>query len=346
MLDKYLSGASPWGLRLVSVSLALALSCGGLAHSADERAPNKKALHDYAMKAQKIAGADLAFDFYHRCFIDPNYEDTIAASRKADHPVEPAKVFDQLYYLGNNSVQAWLLATRDGYILFDTLNNPEEAKRYIEGGMAKLGLDPKQIKHIVISHEHSDHFGGAKYLQGKYGAVVHAHSEAWKGMPPRIALEIQRGAKRDAASLIPAHGADIADGEKFTFGGTTLTFYNVPGHSAGSIAAIFPVTDNGKPHVIGFFGGLGMPSDAARRSIIINSFRRWRPIAAAANVDTLIGNHQPQDHAVDFLEFIRIREPGDANPFVYGNDKYQRYFQVQEECTQVNLARVGWPTVP
>jgi metallo-beta-lactamase class B len=112
------------------------------------------------------------------------------------------------------------------------------------------------------------------------------------------------------------------------------------------MSAIFPVTDNGVKHVVGFFGGLGMPSEAARRPIIIRSFRRWMPIAAAAGVDTLIANHQGQDHAVDKIEFIRIRHPGDPNPFVVGAEKYHRYMQIQEECTQVNLARVGEPTVP
>lgn len=327
-------------------ALALGIAAAGAAHAQEKRPPNTQALYEHAMKAQNIAGQDLAFDYYHRCFIDPNYGDTIADARKADFPVEPAKVFDQLYYVGHNGVQAWILETRDGYILFDTLNNPEEAQKYIEGGMAKLGLDPKKIKHIFLMHEHSDHFGGAKYLQEKYGALVHAHPEAWKGIPARIKLEQSRGRERDPATLIPAHGADVTDGQVFTFGGQTITWYNMPGHSAGTIAAIFKVTDNGKPHTVGFFGGLGMPSAAERRSIIIKSFRRWRPIAAAAGVDTLIANHQGQDHAVDFLEVIRIRHPGDPNPFVYGKDKYQRYFQVQEECTQVNLARVGWPTVP
>ena len=66
-----------------------------------------------------------------------------------------------------NTVGSWALNTSDGIILFDTLNNTEEAQRIIEGGMKTMGLDPTRIKYIVIMHGHADHFGGAKYLQDK-----------------------------------------------------------------------------------------------------------------------------------------------------------------------------------
>src|SRR5437763_12097075 len=56
--------------------------------------------------------------------------------------VPPFKAFDQLYYFGMNTVGSWALNTSDGIILFDTLNNTEEAQRIIEGGMKTMGLDP------------------------------------------------------------------------------------------------------------------------------------------------------------------------------------------------------------
>jgi metallo-beta-lactamase class B len=31
----------------------------------------------------------------------------------------------------------------------------------IIGGMKKVGLDPAQIKYVLISHAHADHIGGA-----------------------------------------------------------------------------------------------------------------------------------------------------------------------------------------
>ena len=318
-------------LRVLSASAMLAALSAGVVHAQERPAAAKDDnLYEHVMKARKAAGTDLMHHFYHRCFVDPNYTGTIAKLRKEAAPMEPLKVFDQLYFLGQNGVSSWALQTSQGIIIFDTLNNPDEARQYIEGGMAKLGLDPKQIRYVFIMHEHADHFGGAKYLQEKYpGLHLAASAIAWQNMPTA-----NRG-----AGLMPRHDIDVADGQKFTLGDTTLTFYSTPGHSDGTISTIFKVTDHGAPHVVGFFGGMGSPNTAANRTKIIASFKRWRPLAAAAGVDTLIANHQGQDYSVENLEFLKVRHPTDPNPYVLGKDAYQRYFEVQTECTYANLVR-------
>ena len=85
--------------------------------------------------------------------------------------------------------------TSDGIILFDTLNNTEEAQRIIEGGMKTMGLDPTRIKYIVIMHGHADHFGGAKYLQDK------SHPRVLMGLP--------------IGTWSPGHRARTAAGRRF-----------------------------------------------------------------------------------------------------------------------------------
>jgi metallo-beta-lactamase class B len=316
--------------RSMMILALSALSCGVAYAAPAPDGAKSDTMYEHIMKARKAAGTDLMHQFYHRCFVDPNYTDTIAKLRKAPAPMEPLKVFDQLYFLGQNDVSSWALQTSDGIILFDTHNNPADAKQYIEGGMAKLGLDPKQIKYVFIMHEHADHFGGAKYLKEKYPSLhLVASATAWAKMPT---------ANR-ADGLVPAHDMDIADGQVFKLGDTTLTWYLTPGHSDGTISTIFKVTDHGTPHVVGFFGGLGSPNSAVNRNKIIASFQRWKPIAAAAGVDTLIANHQGQDYSVENLEFLKVRHATDPNPYVIGKDAYQRYFDVQIECTYANLIR-------
>src|SRR5258706_2244571 len=109
---------------------------------------------------------------------DKTFESPVPAARKL--PSQPAvKAFDQFYYLGINTVSAWALNTSEGIILFDTLNNTEEAAQYIEGGLRHVGLDPARIKYIVLTHGHGDHFGGAKYLQQKYHARVLMSAIDW-----------------------------------------------------------------------------------------------------------------------------------------------------------------------
>ena len=77
-----------------------------------------------------------------------------------------AKVFDNFYFVGGKIHSSWALKTSAGIILFDTLF-PYNSAALIEGGFKKLGLNPKDIKYVIISHAHQDHIGGAEYLQKK-----------------------------------------------------------------------------------------------------------------------------------------------------------------------------------
>ncbi len=74
--------------------------------------------------------------------------------------MEPFQIFDNLYYVGIDWVSACVLETTDGLILIDSLYgkwiNPMLAN------IAKLGLDPADIKYVLVTHGHFDHHGGAK----------------------------------------------------------------------------------------------------------------------------------------------------------------------------------------
>src|SRR4030095_1001433 len=79
---------------------------------------------------------------------------------------EPAKVFDNLYFVGGKLHSSWALTTKEGIILIDTIY-PYNSEELVIGGMKKLGLDPKNIKYVLISHAHGDHIGGAEMLQSR-----------------------------------------------------------------------------------------------------------------------------------------------------------------------------------
>src|ERR1051325_10141902 len=81
------------------------------------------AMREHMLKAKKIAGADLFPYYSHRCLIDQTYRRTISHSIQANGAIEPEKVMDNLYFIGQNAVSAWALTTDQGIILFDTLNN-------------------------------------------------------------------------------------------------------------------------------------------------------------------------------------------------------------------------------
>src|ERR1700757_2175547 len=62
---------------------------------------------------------------------------------------EPAKVFDNLYFVGGKLHSSGALTTMSGIILIDTIY-PYNSEELIIGGMKKVGLDPAQIKYVLI----------------------------------------------------------------------------------------------------------------------------------------------------------------------------------------------------
>ena len=91
---------------------------------------------------------------------------------------EPAKVFDNLYFVGTKIHSSWALTGSEGIILIDTLYDyaSEEA---IVGGLKKLGLDPAKVKYVIISHAHGDHVGGAKLMQDRFGSRLVMGAPDW-----------------------------------------------------------------------------------------------------------------------------------------------------------------------
>ena len=298
----------------------------------------RQAVAQHLSAARKIAGNDLFQDMAHRCIISPRFPLRVNGIQYKGK-ITPTKLFDNFYSIGENEVSAQALVTSAGIIVFDTLNNEDEAKNILVPNMVALGLDPKNIKYIVITHEHPDHYGGARYLQKTYGAKVIASAIAWDGMA-QIAAN-----PGGPFSKLPIPDKDMAmgDGQSLTLGDTKVTFYITPGHAKGVLSSIFNVTDHGTPHVVGYFGGTGgAPADVDLQRAQIASLDRWAGIAAKAGVDVNITNHALHSEALEKEVLLRYRLPGDSNPFVLEKPVYQRYVRVLEECGKVQLAMLGF----
>jgi metallo-beta-lactamase class B len=238
---------------------------------------------------------------------------------------EPVKVFDNLYFFGQSEYAVWAITTSQGIIVLDTIFD-YSVEDEVAGGMKKLGLDPANIKYAVVSHAHPDHDGGARFLQDHYGTRVIMSPADWDVLDKRT---IGTKPKRDI---------EATDGQKLTLGDTTLTLYITPGHTPGTISTLFPVKDNGTPHLAALWGGVGLNPDRERVELYIRSAQRFSGIVKQAGADIIFTNHTDWDRSKINLAVLAKRAPGSPNPYIVGNAKVLNFLKVAEECA---TARIG-----
>ena len=295
---------------------------------------------DAHLNAAKTAAA---FDWpgtLARLCIAPPFVAGVADNRPGPAPardtwfIEPAKVFDNLYFVGSRIHNSWALTNNDGIIILDTLytyNSEEE----ILGGLKKLGLDANKIKYVIITHAHGDHVGGAKILQDRVpGVRIVMGGPDWDSIEKSINGYPGGKPKRDIAAQ---------DGQKITVGDNTVTLVLTPGHTPGTLSMLFAVKDNGKPLNAAYSGGtaFNFPSTVPNFDTYIASQRKMAKAAADSNATILMSNHTEFDSAVPKIKALAARKRGEPHPYDAGKDVVQRYFKVTEECAQAQRLKLS-----
>lgn len=276
----------------------------------------------------------------------PSFFDNYRAMLK-EPPLEPMRVMDELYFVGAKWTTAWAVKTSAGIIIIDAMDNAAEAEQYIEGGLRKLGLDPADIRYVIVSHAHGDHYGGADYLKQKFNPRVVMSEIDWK------ALEETRRDPLFGTKVNPLFGPppkrdqSVVDGETITLGDTTLKLYVIPGHTLGTLATVFTVHDRGQPHRAVAWGGtaynFGPLPD--RLQIYSDTTQRYIGVLRDEKADIVLSNHTSYDAAVPKMEALKDRQPGQPNPFVVGQDGVKRFLTILGECALATKASIGEGTV-
>jgi metallo-beta-lactamase class B len=245
---------------------------------------------------------------------------------RASTYLEPKKAFDDLYWMGTPSRSTWALTTSDGIILYDT-QSVYDAEDVIVGGLKKLGLDPAQVKYVIVSHAHENEVGGAKLMQERYGAHIVMGAGDWDMVDQSVNGFPKGKPKRDIVA---------GDGMKITLGGRTVTIYLMPGHTPGTISGIFQVHDHGQALTVAYSGGteFNFVNDVPHFDTYLASERRFAAIAAAAGATVIMGNQSQFDGAALKLKTLADRRSGEPHPLEAGAAAVARYFKIEDECAQ------------
>ena len=312
---------------LLLVGFAVGLGCAGVV---DDPADN---VQTHMAAAKAAAGQEHKGLFDRVCTFETEQP---AASQSKGPPdrskwhAEPVKVFDNLYFVGGKVHSAWALPTREGIILIDTIY-PYNSEELIIGGMRKLGLDPKNIKYVLVSHAHGDHIGGAEMLQTRYGVRVVMGGPDWDWVAKYPNRYKTMAPKRDIVAT---------DGMKITLGDTTVTIWLTPGHTPGTLSYTFTVLDRGKPVNVAYSGGTAFnfvnntPDPGIRNfQTYIDSQKHMAAKAGSTGATVLLSNHSEFDNAFNKNRMLAGRGNG-PHPYELGADWVQRYFQVMQGCAR------------
>jgi metallo-beta-lactamase class B len=301
----------------------------------------------YLSAAKAAAGTDWAGTFLRLCIPPPaapagGRGGAVGGGRGAGRGTpardtwyaEPAKVADNLYFLGTKVHSAWALEGSQGIIVIEALFD-YAAKEEILDGLKKVGLDPKKVKYVLLSHAHGDHDGGAKLLQDSIPGVHLIYgAEDWDTVDKS---ENRPGGK-------PKHDMVADDGMNVSVGDASVRIVTMPGHTPGTLSYLFEVRDNGKPLRVAYVGGTAIPfnANAAYYDRYLASSKKMAKAAADYGATVLLSNHSEFDDAYFKAHTAASRKAGEPNPFEVGTNGVTRYFTVVQACTTaVKIRAVG-----
>jgi metallo-beta-lactamase class B len=330
--------------HLIGVSFAALMAVGAVAA---QTVPNT--VEGHVAAAMAAAGNEYTGIATRLCTppSPPAARPATAAPRPAGAPpretwyAKPAKVFDNLYFVGQTEYSAWAVTTSGGVIIIDPIFD-YSVEEEVVNGLKSFGIDPATIKYVLVSHAHADHVGGASFLQDRFDARVIMSEADW------VLLEGTKASWRK-----PKRDMVATDGQQLTLGATTLSLHITPGHTLGTISTLIPVLDGGKRHVAAYWGGTAFNWVTNRGAYItperpdsfwfnnyIQSAQRFRTLAKNSGADVIVSNHTNFDGSKTKLPALAARKPGEPHPYVVGPDSVARYLTVAEECAKAGSLRV------
>lgn len=259
-----------------------------------------------------------------------------------NYALDPFRIFGNLYYVGDKKACPYLIDTGDGLILIDTGYGHE--KPSIPDNIRALGFRVEDVKIIIHSHGHYDHFGYTDAIRAISGATVYmsrVDTDLIKEMPERAL--VHHSCVPGAAIAWPDRVID--DGDHIVLGNTDITCILSPGHTFGTLSFFFDVTDGEKKLRVGYMGGAGFLT-------MYKSYCSWYHLPQTKcqamketiqklwdqKVDITLGNHPSQNNTLGKRQYM-LENPG-TNPFIGENGWHTFLTRLEENRRE--FERLGY----
>jgi len=261
-----------------------------------------------------------------------------AAQAEPVKPFPPFRVAGNLYYVGDEFAASYLITTPRGNILINT--SYSDNLPMLKASIAKLGLNYKDTKILLISHAHNDHAGASAQIK----AETHARYMVMQG----DVSVVESGGKTDflygsdPAMLYPPAKVDrvLHDGEQVRLGNVVLIAHLTPGHTKGSTTWTMSVTENGKKYHVVMTGstsvnpGCKLVNNPAYPNIA-QDYQHMFKVLKSLPCDIFLGSH---GSFFDLPKKYALLQQGAPEPFVDA-EGYKNFVASKEQEFKAELAK-------
>ena len=245
--------------------------------------------------------------------------------------VEPFKIADNMYYVGNKDVSCHLFDTGEGLLLLDA-SYPQAAYLLTEA-IRGLGFDPHDVRWILHTHGHIDHFGCTRMMVEKYGSKTYFPETDLPLLKEESDLNwcVEFGQPYEPPyDTWFQPDVLVKPGDVLTFGNTKVEVYDAGGHTPGTMAYRFLLPGGLKAAMHGGVGFNTLSSAYAKKRGIGTTWRDAfiRNLRALYDleVDIVLGNHPGQSGTFRKMEQLG----GEHNPFIDPTE-WNRFLERREQ---------------
>jgi metallo-beta-lactamase class B len=228
--------------------------------------------------------------------------------------MDPFLIADGLYYVGDRYVCIHLIQTEEGLILIDS--GFFGAAHLLVDSIWRAGFDPRDVRWIIHTHGHSDHFGASEEFRRMYGTKL--------AISKVDAQKLGKCEKYEIGGFpfakIPSFDYEIEDGEIFKLGSKKIRCVLTPGHTEGVLSLFFDVSYDGNTYLAGLFGGAGVNA-ISLPAMYCNNSPMDSPQIMLSSIEKVwnepvtihLGNHPDNNDTLEKRE-RQLKEGG--NPFI------------------------------